>query len=290
MAITAVMGFHFFYEITYSQSLRKVGFVGISLFFIISGFVLAKIYPEHEKFSLRWFLKRYLKIAVLYYLGLIALVILFGNQIYSGLLSNNLLLHLVFLDPLFPKYAYGIMSAAWFLTPLIGLYILFPYLNRFLKKNARLLIIPFLIMVYFRVSNGTYTDYSPLFFLGEFCFGIVFAHGKKHLALIISLLSIIIQPFMVLPYFIFYILYSLSGRYFPTKLLSLIGAHTLPLFLFHEAYLRLGFGRWHVYDLTKFGGMFLLTIVVLFCMYLCKVIQKSLSKLEYFQKVSKSLN
>ena len=284
LAIIMVIGFHFFYQFDQNQSLRKIGFLGISLFFIISGFVLAKIYPKHEKFSLRWFLKRYSRIAVLYYLALISVVILFGKQVYSGSLMNNLLFHFAFLDP-FTKYAYGIISPAWFLTPLIGLYILFPYLNKYLKKSTWILVIPFIIMIALRIYKGTYTGYSPLFFLGEFCFGIAFANGKKHLALFISLLSMIVQPFMVIPYFIFYILYSINGNYLPGRLLSFIGAYTLPLFLFHEGYLRIIFGRWHIYNLNQFGAMFLLTIVVFVCIYIDKIIQKLLSKVKYIQKL-----
>ena len=84
IAIVLIIGFHLVYNFNHDSSIRPVGFLGVSLFFIISGFMLAKKYPLLEKFSAPWFLKRYIRIASLYYLALIFLVFLFGKQIIRG--------------------------------------------------------------------------------------------------------------------------------------------------------------------------------------------------------------
>jgi peptidoglycan/LPS O-acetylase OafA/YrhL len=196
IAILLVIIFHYVYLVTSENSLRKLGFIGVSLFFIVSGYLLTKKYPNYTQFSLKWFLKRYVRIASLYYLALIALLILLGRQIYYGSLFENISLHLLFLDFLSPNASYGIISLAWFLIPLIGLYILFPYLNNLMKKNSVLLFLIFYITIAIRFLADfnliAYSFYSPLFYLGEFCFGILFAYNKKNPALLAGLLVILI--------------------------------------------------------------------------------------------------
>jgi len=210
LAISLVIIFHLLYNLLLDNSLRPIGFIGISLFFIISGFLLAKKYPDIKYLKIKWLLKRYLAIAPLYYIALIVMVILLGKQIYSGSLIKTLLLHFAFIDFISPETAYTIISPAWFLIPLVGLYLLYPYLNASLKKNPYIIILAFLVMIAVRIQDQTLTAYSfiaPLFFLGEFCFGIVIAQNKlKTLPLlIIPLLITFVDPIMYLPFLIFYL-------------------------------------------------------------------------------------
>jgi peptidoglycan/LPS O-acetylase OafA/YrhL len=275
IAILSVIIFHYLYLVTSENSLRKLGFIGVSLFFIVSGYLLSKKYPNLDKFSLKWFLKRYIRIASLYYLALIALVLLLGSQIYYGSLFENLSLHFLFLDFLSPTTSYGIISLAWFLIPLMGLYLLFPYLNNLMKKNSNLLFLMFYIMIAIRFLADfnliSYSFYAPLFYLGEFCFGISFAYNKKNLALLSSLFVIIIQPFMFLPFAIFYLIMMINIP--SNRILSFIGANTLTLFLFQEAFIAVYMGRWNIYSLNKTYALVLLVIVVVILVYISKIIQ-----------------
>ncbi|MEM4359026.1 MAG: acyltransferase family protein [Candidatus Bilamarchaeaceae archaeon] len=65
LAIFLIVLFHFIYEINPDQSLRWIGYVGVSLFFIASGYVLAKNYPDLENLNLSWLKKRYDRIVSL---------------------------------------------------------------------------------------------------------------------------------------------------------------------------------------------------------------------------------
>lgn len=277
-AIICVIGFHFLYEIYQSNSLRKIGFLGISLFFIISGYVLAKNYPKQTKFSIKWFVKRFVKIASLYYLAVILIVFLFGTQTYSGNIKD-ILLHFVFLDPLSSSAAYSIISPAWFLTPLLGLYLFFPYLNKYVKET-KFLIIAFFLMTIFRTLNGTYTSYSPLFFLGEFCFGIAFAHENKHHPMVIALITLFIDPIMAVSYFLFYFVYHIrvEKEYFVTKVLHFIGINTFAFFLFHEAFIKVGFNKWHIFNLSMFWEYVILIFATILTSIFAYYIQKFIDK------------
>jgi peptidoglycan/LPS O-acetylase OafA/YrhL len=287
IAIILVIIFHYLYIVTSENSLRKLGFVGVSLFFIVSGYLLSKKYPNLEKFSLKWFLNRYIKIASLYYLALIALVILLGKQIYSGSLFENLSLHFLFLDFLSPNASYGIISLAWFLIPLMGLYLLFPYLNNLMKKNSHLLFLIFYITIAIRFLADfnliAYSFYAPLFYLGEFCFGILFAYNKKNPALLAGLLVIFVQPFMIFPFAIFYLIMIINIP--SNRVLSFIGANTLALFLFQEAFIAIYMGRWNIYSLDKWFALALFTVVAIILVILSKPIQRFfIKKLDKLKK------
>jgi len=273
LAITLIIAFHFIYDYTYANSLRNLGFVGVSLFFIISGFVLAKRYPKLESFSLRWFFKRYLRISVLYYSALIILVVLLGKQVYAGGLVKNLVAHFLFIDFLFKETAYGITSAAWFIPPLIALYLMFPYLNKFTKKSLWFLVFIFTLMISARLYSGALSSYSPLFFIGEFCFGIAYAHGKKILPLAISLFTVFLFPVMVLPFIIFSGILLFEWNIFPSKLLHFIGANTLALFLFHEAFIKIFTGKWSIPPLTRFNALFLLVTFAIVATHYSRVLR-----------------
>jgi peptidoglycan/LPS O-acetylase OafA/YrhL len=272
LAIVFVVVFHAYYHISHDNSLRQLGFLGISLFFIISGFILAKNYPKLENFSFRWFFKRFVRIASLYYLALLTILILFSTQSYSGNIFLELGAHLLFLDPLFKSTAFGIISPAWFLTPLIALYILFPYINRYMRKDTRVLIIAFLFTFLLRFLNADiFSSINPLFYLAEFCFGIAFAYRKNHYNLLLPLFLIFISPIMAVPYLIFYLVYSLDIK--SNKVTAWIGSNTLFFFLFHEAFINLSFGRWHILSFSKPLSLTILAIAALLALYISKEIQ-----------------
>jgi peptidoglycan/LPS O-acetylase OafA/YrhL len=271
LAIALVISFHFLYDTNPSTSLRYIGFAGVSLFFMISGFVLAENYPNLINFSARWFAKRYVKIAVLYFLAMLTIAFLFGKQSYPGNLASNILVHLAFLDQFFPQFAYSLISPAWFLVPLIYLYLFFPYLNRFIKKDARLLIIPFVVMAIVRISDGTLTSYSPLFFIGEFCFGMAFAYGKKNVALVVSSIVALINPIMFLTFATFYVFSFFDFRMIgPTSIIDIIAANTIELFLFHEAFINIIMGKWTIYNMNVFNELAIFLLVATIAVYISK--------------------
>ncbi|MDA3836529.1 MAG: acyltransferase family protein [Nanoarchaeota archaeon] len=50
LAIISVIGFHVAYNLRNTNT-RWIGFIGVSLFFIVSGYTLSKNYPTIKEFS-----------------------------------------------------------------------------------------------------------------------------------------------------------------------------------------------------------------------------------------------
>jgi peptidoglycan/LPS O-acetylase OafA/YrhL len=280
IAIVLVIFFHFSYQATRQNSLRIVGFFGVSLFFIVSGFILAKNYEKLQKFSLKWFGKRYIRIITVYYPALILILILFYKQAYAGNIFANLLAHFTFIDSQFATYAYGIISPAWFLTPMILLYLFFPIINKFMKKYAWLIFPVFLMVIGLRFFTASYISINPLFFLGEFCFGISFANNKKLFALFAALPIILISPWMLVPFLIFALLNLVKESIPSIKIIKIISSYTLVLFLLHEGLMNLIFDKWHIYSLPKYPAI----ILYLFLVILLTLFSNRVNKKIYFKK------
>lgn len=277
ISIFLVIFFHVFYEFKQDTLLRYIGFVGISLFFIASGFMLAERYPHIESFSIKWFFKRYVKIASLYYVALIFIIVLFGMQVYYGNPLKDIFYHFLFIDFLSSETAYSIISPAWFLVPLMGLYLLFPFLNRLIKKFPLAISVIFLVSVLYKLKIGGFTDYSFfsfLFFIGEFCFGILFSYNKKNIFLLFCLLNLFIMPAMIIPFVIFYLLSMFKFENIQNKIIGFIGMNTFVLFLFHESFMKVILGKWQIYSLGIFASFVILCFAVILSVAISKKIQK----------------
>jgi peptidoglycan/LPS O-acetylase OafA/YrhL len=247
IAIVLVVGFHVAYEFTLDNGLRPIGFLGVSLFFIASGYMLAMKYPQLDSFSLNWLKKRWLRVATVYYPALVCVSLLFiGGDLYAR--ARDLAMHFLFLNWTSPDLAYSIISPAWFLVPLMGLYILFPFLNRIMRKSAWFLLPAFLLTIAYRHIVGGIVDFSPIFFLGEFCFGIAVAHGEKRWQVLgLALLPALVSPVMAVPFGLFVLLGSLgAGVGALPGILVVIAANTFEIFLFHESVMKTALGEWSI--------------------------------------------
>lgn len=275
MAILLIVGFHVAYEFTLDQGLRPYGFAGASLFFIISGFVLAQRYPGLVSFDIGWFWKRYLKIASLYYPALIAVALLFGTQVYSGD-AGDILLHFAFLNWLGPATQYTLISPVWFIVPLMGLYVLYPWLNMLTARFRPFILLAVAVSLAVRLMDGTFTSFSPFFFLADFCFGIAMAHGRRDFWLLAPLLLALARPIMAVPFLLFFIL-SLMPANGPKPVrdaLSLAGKSTFVLFLFHESVMKTALGKWQVWGMDVASSLAVLLVSVALAVLLSVGIQR----------------
>lgn len=280
LAIILIVVFHYIYDIYPNELLRVSGLIGISLFFITSGYLLGKKYPSSNKFNPKWFLKHFVKIVSFYYPALIALILVFGRQVYWGSTLKNIVYHFLFIDFISPETSYTITSASWFLIPLIALYLLFPYINALLKKMPTIFPYIFLMTVIVRILEPTLSPYSLygfLFFIGEFSFGILLAQNKKLLALATAFLIMLASPYMVIPFVLFYVLLPLPVK--SHKIISIIGANTIAIFLFHEAFIKVSTGKWYIYSLSTIPALIVISLIAVILIYFSKLIQHKSTKL-----------
>jgi exopolysaccharide production protein ExoZ len=125
-----------FYSVETSEKVRNVndslGFIGVSLFFIISGYVIFLNLQGTSLSAGNLLLKRMLRIAPLYYLNIGIVVLLTSVLGYTSSLLHgdfnlwNIMLHILFLHNFFGDgYYYGINSVLWSLGIEVQFYFLF---------------------------------------------------------------------------------------------------------------------------------------------------------------------
>ncbi len=291
LAIGLIVMFHTLYALVRppNEQLRSLGFIGVSLFFIISGFLLAKGYPEKVpslarinrigqslKFYVKWFLNRYVKIASLYYPALIAVVLLFfwwqcGTDSCRLYLIKDLLLHFAFLH-FEPSHVYGIINSAWFLIPLVAFYAAFPILNWLIKKYDFSIALIFAATLWCRAILGGLVYANPIYFLGEFCFGMLVARDKKNIFLFSSLIMMGYSTLAFVPFALFYFISSVN--FSSSRIFTWISKNTLPLFLFHESFIYIINGAFKISILNKTGALVLMAVVSVFLTYISSKINK----------------
>ena len=279
-AILLIVAFHVGYEFTLDNGIRWVGFLGASLFFIISGFMLGRHDPERVSFDLGWMFRRFLKIASLYYPTLIVLFAILGSQICDkGWI--DVAAHMLFINGTWPETTYSIISPAWFLVPLFFLYVFFPLINRLVRSHGVFIPIAVLITLAARMYYGGLVNTSPFFFLAEFCFGIAFANGRKDAWMIAPLALAAVMPVMAAPFLLFF-LFSLLPEKGPDHLVreaaSLIGQHTFEIFLFHESLMKVALGKWKVSGLDALPSTAILIAGLLAVMAVSRWVNRVFSK------------
>ena len=99
--------------------ITTLGNIGVILFVLISGYYLI----DQKKFSLKKIVKLYLQV-VFYSLGIYGLLIFLGHQEFS----KSLLIKNIF-PIIFEQY--------WFVTAYVSLYLLSPFINKFLNSLRR---------------------------------------------------------------------------------------------------------------------------------------------------------
>lgn len=111
--------------------------VGVSYFFILSGFIMVVAYGANEHVSYFHFLKK--RLARIYPACLVALMLTLGFHLASGTAINGLalFLNLALLQSWVPGYALSLNSPGWSLSVELFFYLIFPFLfNHFYKKHT----------------------------------------------------------------------------------------------------------------------------------------------------------
>ncbi len=144
-AIAAFMVFihHFNFLPDFGSQFLKIfyfqGFAGVSLFFVLSGFLIHKNYSDKLKLELKdilkYFINRFARIYPMYFIILCLSTLAYsGERTLFKLFANFTLLKGLSSDLLFSGVA-----TAWSLTTEEFFYIAFPFIIYYLRRNVSLL-------------------------------------------------------------------------------------------------------------------------------------------------------
>ena len=174
--------------------LRNFGFLGVTIFFILSGWGLGHSYLQkgYIQIPYREFLKkRLLRIAPLYYFAILVSVLFYlikfagdGSKQQDVLVS--FLMKATFLHTFHPRMMANYNSTLWFIGTLFFLYLMFPLLYGMMRKLpgktllASLLVAGGSSLIILKSPLNDWHPYLamggfPLTKLGEFAFGVFLA-------------------------------------------------------------------------------------------------------------------
>lgn len=193
-AAFVVVSFHFGLDSSLVSALPGIFTAGsemVTLFFVLSGFVLTLAYAEKAQFATReYFVNRLARIAPAYYLALALVVLITVSHGLKDLHPRALLLSATFLQSWFPGHARILNIPAWSLSVEIAFYLIFPFVLRYaLRMPTGKLLLGTMILwaltqvLTIRLLNspwyqGAYSATSDLLFLfppmhlGSFLLGI----------------------------------------------------------------------------------------------------------------------
>lgn len=179
------------------RNIISAGYNGVSLFFVLSGFILAYVYIPRETSKRKFWLARFARIYPLYIFSLIIAFPGFLNGLRAGdLLPESAILTPLLLHAWNPGTACAWNCPGWTLSAEAFFYLTFPFLLpvllRVSQKNLTLcgvlswvlMIIPPFVYIFTQAdgltsSSSTNTEaieilkYNPALHLGEFGLGIV---------------------------------------------------------------------------------------------------------------------
>lgn len=208
IAAISVCLFHFIYTTVnfikndYVLSAFYFGRYGVQLFFVISGIVipLSLFKSNYSFFNFKnFFLKRIVRIEPTY-LVVIFLIILItmakGN--YSKINITEIVLHLGYLIPFFPKY-YWINEAFWTLAIEFQFYVIISFSILLFQKslliNRIIFYLIYIIMPFIYPATNFFPYSSPIFLVG-ICWCLLFLNKIKPLEFVLVLLSALVVIFI----------------------------------------------------------------------------------------------
>lgn len=197
--------------------------IGVSYFFILSGFVMCFAYGKKNKIEFLDFLKRrFARIYPVYFLAIFLLLIIFiinNTKIETDSLFYNILM----IQAWIPGKALSFNYPGWSLSVELFFYATFPFLSNFFYKKFSLLQITVAVFIFFIISQLTFhfayystfyegfrtkshdlLFYFPILHLNEFLLGniagIFFIQKAKFKNYDLSILLLVTMLFLTLKY------------------------------------------------------------------------------------------
>lgn len=158
IAVILVMLFHF-----YPQGILQIGWVGVDLFFVLSGFLITNIlikYKDREHYFKSFYMRRVIRIFPIYYIVVIPLLLLNYFALHNKAIGEQLsyLFYLQNFAALGSEFLFG-LEHTWSLAIEEQFYLFFPFVIRFLplKKSfyfvIGLILMAILLRTFFAIKE-----------------------------------------------------------------------------------------------------------------------------------------
>ena len=163
----------------------KMGFLGVSFFYVLSGFILGKLYKDPVIDVRQFYLKRFLRIYPSYFLIVFAIICI-PFFVFPRTLAFCAPVLLLF-NAWVPSMSQNVLGPAWSLTCEAFFYIVYPFVYRGVLKPSRLMTgfiisLTFVPSIFVLVGKGLDPTgvlvYFPLMHFPSFLVGILFAGFK----------------------------------------------------------------------------------------------------------------
>ncbi|MGL2964421.1 acyltransferase family protein [Flavobacterium sp. RSB2_4_14] len=125
--------------------------LGVSYFFILSGFVMIIAYYQKESIPFFSYIKN--RLARIYPIYFVAIFLLIRISIFSGISLTDVFLNLLMLQAWIPGKALGINFPGWSLSVELFFYLIFPFVFNYFYKKVNFKITAICIIVFWVLSQ-----------------------------------------------------------------------------------------------------------------------------------------
>lgn len=292
-----VLMFHTARETTFFSKLPVIlqnGPAWVHFYLLLSGFILTYSFYNYEKISLRkFYISRFIKLYPLYFISLLMICLFTGFKGKEKMITHLFLLQ----DWIFPK-ALNYNAAAWYLSTLAFLYLLFPTLLKLYKKNEKIMIVfSVIILIYTYYIHIIFLplinnemmhqlfNYFPLVHLGSFMIGmslcrICLKFKERRVYSFLAIIYILFLTYYMnntptrLPYlgsfitvtFIPLIVFlsrdtGFFSKILDNKLFILLGTFSYPIYIFHIP-IREGFSKFSLKLSNKYFVLYFISVII----------------------------
>jgi len=159
------------------------GHLGVQLFFVVSAFTLMLSYQNRkseERATQKFFIRRYFRIAPMYYLGILYFTFQaflgfdFSNLHWENLSIPNMVSNLLFIHGFIPSYINNYVPGGWSITVEFTFYFILPFLCTKITSLNRAIVFTLFSLLFSTfiqyILKGTYFDsnnYLDLFFFNQ---------------------------------------------------------------------------------------------------------------------------
>lgn len=192
ISVLAVIWHHTASKFLEGPTIINQGYHGVSLFFVISGFIITTLLlreKSEKEINLRkFYIRRSLRIFPLYYavivLYVLAVFLFEKDSIYGEQFYSNLKYYLTYTSNIFVPLIIGervIFYFAWSLAVEEQFYAIWPWVEKYLSLDTVILLIICIILFIIGIQSGLYlqSDLGNLItkiLVLPICFGVLLAH------------------------------------------------------------------------------------------------------------------